>query len=61
MKILFFQLFQVLIQRLPIGFVNETIFNVDFIEEANHVFGLIFGGIEFLYSIEDHRQDDLMG
>lgn len=61
MKILFLQFFQVLIQRLSIRLMYEPIFNIDLIEEADHVLRLITRCIEFLNSIENHSQDYFMG
>ena len=55
------ELFQVLLEGLAVLFVHKAILDVDFIEEANHVLGLVLGIVDFFDAVENNYQDDLMG
>ena len=52
--------FQKLIQRQRIRSRSETIFDINFVEEGNHVLSLVFGVIEMFYSIKNNDHNDLM-
>lgn len=50
-----FCFFEEFIERHGVGSGSEAIFDVNFVEERDHVFGLILGVIQVLYTIEnDH-------
>ena len=40
--------------------MSKSILDVDFVEEGDHIFGLVFGGIEVFNAIKDDYYDDLM-
>lgn len=40
--------------------MSKAVFEVDFIEVADHVFGLVFGVIDFLNAVEDNSHDDFV-
>lgn len=39
----------------------ESIFDIDLIEEGDHIFSLILGVVNFFNAVEDNTQDNLMG
>lgn len=41
--------------------MSEAIFDVNFIEEGDHIFCLIFRVVDFFDAIEDDCEDDFVG
>lgn len=41
--------------------MSEAIFDVNFIEEGDHIFSLIFRVVDFFDAIEDDCEDDFVG
>lgn len=60
-EISFFQFPQVLFQGLAVLFVPKAILEVDLIEIADHIFGLVLGVVDLLDAVEDDSEDDLVG
>ena len=54
------QIAKIFIEGLPIRLAHKPIFDVDFMEERNHIFCLVVRIVDFLYSIEDHHDDYFM-
>lgn len=55
-----FSLFRELVEREQVDASSEAVFDVDFVEEGNHVFCLVIGVVEVFDAVEDYDEDDFV-
>ena len=52
--VLLFQIFEVFVDGLAVGFLHKSILDIDLFEEGDHVLGLVVGVIDFFDSVENN-------
>jgi len=55
------ELTEVFLHTLPVGLVPKTVLQIELVEVANHIFGLILAIVHLFNAIEHHNQYNFVG